>query len=87
MLGSLLASTASVMTVDGGIRQRSKFDNTRCTYNDRSYGVGASVGLAGGPITENLLALSYKYQELVSAQMSSVSTIQVPISSFKTKLI
>ena len=63
MLGSLMASAASATTVDGGIRQHSKFDNTRYTYNGRSYGVGASVGLVDGNITESLLALSYVYQE------------------------
>ena len=63
MLGSLLASAASATTVDGGIRQHPKFDNTRYTYNGRSYGVGASVGLADGPITKNPLALSYVFQE------------------------
>ncbi len=63
MLGSLVASAASATTVDGGIRQHPKFDNTRYTYNGRSYGVGASAGLADGSITENSLALSYLYQE------------------------
>lgn len=63
MLGSLLASAASATTVDGEIRQHPKFDNTRYTYNGRSYGVGASVGLADGPITKNPLALSYVFQE------------------------
>ena len=63
MLGSLLASAASATPVDGGIWQHPKLDNTRYTYNGRSYGVGASVGLADGPITENTLALSYMYQE------------------------
>lgn len=63
MLGSLLASAASATPVDGGIWQHPKLDNTRYTYNDRSYGVRASVGLADGPITEDTLALSYMYQE------------------------
>lgn len=63
MLGSLMASAASATTVDGGIRQHSKFDNTRYTYNGRSCGVGASLGLADGDVTDNLLALSYVYQE------------------------
>ncbi len=61
MLGSLVASAASATTVDGGIRQHPKFDNTRYTFNGRSYGVGASAGLADDSITENPLALSYMY--------------------------
>ena len=63
MLGSLLASAASATPVDGGIWQHPKLDHTRYTYNGRSYGVGPSVGLADGPVTENKLALSYIYQE------------------------
>ena len=63
MLGSLLASAASATPVDGGIWQHPKLDNTRYTYNGRSYGVGASVGLADSPITKNTLTLSYMYQE------------------------
>lgn len=63
MLGSLLASAASATTVDGGIRQHPKLDNTRYTYNGRSYGVGAPVGLVDDPITDNPLVLSYLYQE------------------------
>ena len=63
MLGSLLTSAASATTVDGGIRQHPKLDNTRYTYNGRSCGVGASVGLADDQITGNSLAVSYNYQE------------------------
>ena len=63
MLGSLIASAASATTVDGGVRQHPKFDNTRYTYNGRSYGVGASAGLADSPITDDPLALSYMFQE------------------------
>lgn len=63
MLGSLLASAASATTVDRGIRQHPKSDNTHYRYNGRSYGVEASVRLADGPITDNPLALSYEYQE------------------------
>ena len=63
MLGSLVASAASATTVDGGVRQHPKFDNTRYTYNGRSYGVGASAGLADSPIADDPLALSYMFQE------------------------
>ena len=63
MLGSLVASAASATTVDGGVRQHPKFDNTRYTYNGRSYGVGASAGLADSPIRDDPLALSYMFQE------------------------
>ena len=63
LLGSLLASAAPATTVDGGIRQHPKFDNTRYTYNGRSYGVGASAGFADDHITDDLEALSYKFQE------------------------
>lgn len=63
MLGSLVASAASATTVDGGVRQHTKFDNTRYTYNGRSYGVGASAGLADSSITDDPLALSYMFQE------------------------
>ena len=63
LLGSLLASAASATTVDGGVRKHAKFDNTRYTYNGRSFGVGASVGLTDSAISDNPLALSYSYQE------------------------
>ena len=63
MLGSLVASAASATTVDGGVRQHPKFDNTRYTYNGRSYGVGASAGLADTPMRDDPLALSYMFQE------------------------
>ena len=63
MLGSLVASAASATTVDGGVRQHPKFDNTRYTYNGRSYGVGASAGLADSLITDDPLVLSYMFQE------------------------
>ena len=63
LLGSLLASAASATTVDGGVRQHAKLDNTRYTYYGRSYGVGASVGLADESIAENSLAKIYFFQE------------------------
>ena len=63
MLGSLLASAASATTVDGSIRQTAKFDNSRYTYNGRSYGVGSIVGLTDNKIAANPLALSYSYLE------------------------
>lgn len=63
LLGSLLTSAATATTVDGGIRQHAKFDNTRYTYNGRSFGAGASAGLADDSISANLLALSYTYLE------------------------
>lgn len=63
LLGSLSLSAASATTVDGQIRQHPKFDNSRYTYNGRSYGVGSSVGLVDDVIASNPLALSYVYQE------------------------
>ena len=63
LLGSLLASGASATTVDGGVRQHAKLDNTRFTYYGRSYGVGASVGLADESVAKNSLAKSYSFQE------------------------
>ena len=63
MLGSLAASAASATTVDGGVRQHTEFDNTRYTYNGRSYGIGASAGLADSSIMDDPLALSYMFQE------------------------
>ena len=63
LLGSLLASGASATTVDGGVRQYAKLDNTRFTYYGRSYGVGASVGLADESVAVNSLAKSYSFQE------------------------
>ena len=63
MLGSLVASAASATVVGAGARQHPKIDNTRYTYNGRSYGVGASAGLADSPITDDPLTLSYVFQE------------------------
>ncbi|KAL9630412.1 MAG: hypothetical protein Q9164_006429, partial [Protoblastenia rupestris] len=63
LLGSLLASAASATTVDGRVREHAKFDNTRYTYNGRSFGAGASVGLSDSAISDNPLALSYSYRE------------------------
>ena len=85
MLGSLIASAASATTVDGGVRQHPKFDNTRYTYNGRSYGVGASAGLADSPITDDPLALSYMFQKMAFVQTSSVSIIQAQNLSLQMK--
>ncbi|KAK0510924.1 hypothetical protein JMJ35_006476 [Cladonia borealis] len=63
LLGSLLASGASATTVDGGVRQHAKLDNTRFTYYGRSYGVGASVGLVDESVAKNSLANGYSFQE------------------------
>ena len=63
LLGSLLASASSATTVDGGVRQHAKLDNTRFTYYGRSYGAGASVGLADESIAKSPLAESYFFQE------------------------
>lgn len=63
LLSSLLASAASATTVDGGVRQHSKLDNTLYTYYGRSYGVGASVGIADESIAEDPLAKIYYFQE------------------------
>ena len=63
LLGSLLASGSSASTVDGGVRRHAKLDNTRFTYYGRSYGAGASVGLADESVAKNSLAESYSFQE------------------------
>ena len=63
LLGSLLASASSATTVDGGVRQHAKQDNTRFTYYGRSYGAGASVGLVDESIAKSSLAQSYFFQE------------------------
>jgi hypothetical protein len=64
LLGDLLSSAASATPMDGGTRLHKKIDNTWFFFANRSYGVGASVGLSDHSILNNKLALSYKYYEL-----------------------
>ena len=85
MLGSLVASAASATTVDSGVRRHTKSDDSRYTYNGRSYGFGAPAGLADSSITDDPLALSYMFKKMASAQTSSVSIIQAQNLSFQAK--
>jgi hypothetical protein len=62
--GQLLANAASSTTTIGNQRQHAKFDNTKYTYDGRSYGVGSAVGLGDNSITNNSLAMRYTYQEV-----------------------
>ena len=60
--GSLLQSASSATTIDGSLRNHSKYDNTEYRYVGRSYGVGASVGLAVEPPSLSTLS-AYNYTE------------------------
>ena len=59
----LISSGSSATPPDNGPRLHQKLDNTGFTYVNRSYGVGASVGLLDRAVTTNNLALSYSYIE------------------------
>lgn len=64
LLGSLLASAASASPVDGGIRIHNKLDNTRYTYNGRSYSAGSSAGLLDQSVLDIPRATNYTYSEI-----------------------
>lgn len=63
-LGLLSQSLSTATTMDGSPRQHGKFDNTKFLYIGRSYGIGASVGLADDDILSNTITTGYKYQEV-----------------------
>jgi hypothetical protein len=62
-LGSLLFSASSATTIGNSIRQHVKFDYSRFTYHDRSFGIGASVGLMDDELLLDPLAMEYTFQE------------------------
>ena len=61
--GGLLSSASTATTIDGSVRNHTKLDNSGFVYEGRSYGVGASAGLADGNATHNANTVYYRYQE------------------------
>jgi hypothetical protein len=61
-LGSLLYSASGATTIDNSIRQHAKFDYSRFTYPDRSFGIGTSVGLMDDDLLDPF-ATEYTFQE------------------------
>ncbi|KAF2166611.1 hypothetical protein M409DRAFT_23245 [Zasmidium cellare ATCC 36951] len=61
--GSILQSIGTASTAPGVPRNHSKLDNSGYQYLDRSYGVGASVGLQAPPGTAGA-TISYNYTEM-----------------------
>lgn len=49
--------------MDGRVRQHAKIDNTRFSYNGRSYGAGSPVVLTDALISNDTLATGHSYQE------------------------
>jgi hypothetical protein len=87
--GMLLSNAAGATTFNGDQFQHAKFDNTKYTYNGRSYGVGAAVGLGDGIITSNTLATQYSYQEVgYSAQVTCIYNMSnaLTMAPFETYL-
>lgn len=81
LLGRVLAGASSASTVDRGVRVHSKMDRSRYSYIGRSYGIGASAGLADQDIENEKLALGYKYQEI--GYKASVQCIYNQTSDFR----
>ncbi|KAF7889153.1 hypothetical protein EAF00_009453 [Botryotinia globosa] len=69
-LGLLSQSLSTATTMDGSLRQHAKFDNSKYLYVGRSYGIGASVGLADDEILGDTIAAGYAYQEVGYAAMT-----------------
>lgn len=63
LIGPLLSSAASASSLGTKKQVHSKIDNTQFSYNGRSYGVGAPVGLMDQMISSNLQTAGYVYQE------------------------
>ncbi|KAI9650392.1 hypothetical protein NHQ30_000406 [Ciborinia camelliae] len=63
-LGLLSQSLSTATTMDGSPRQHVKFDNSKFLYVGRSYGIGASVGLADDDILSDSIAMGYTFQEV-----------------------
>jgi hypothetical protein len=79
--GALLSSGSDASTVDGSPRQHKKLDNTGMTYDGRSYGVGAAVGLDDDDILNDNLIVGYQYQE--PGYSTEVSCIYNTTSAFQ----
>ncbi|KAL0931886.1 uncharacterized protein CTRU02_212839 [Colletotrichum truncatum] len=62
-LSQLIASASSATTIDGTLQRQPKPDNTRFSYEGRSYGVGSSVGIQNGFKHESS-ARVYHFQEV-----------------------
>ena len=72
--GFLLNDGASASSQDGTPQLHKKNDNSNFTYSGRSFGVGASVGLALGPSYDPLSINKYNYTE--RGYMSEVTCSQ-----------
>ena len=59
----LTQALSTATTLDGSARQHVKYDNSNFVYVGRSFGAGASVGLADSMVQGDSLATSYRYQE------------------------
>ncbi|RAL58479.1 hypothetical protein DID88_005183 [Monilinia fructigena] len=62
--GLLSQSISTATTMDGSPRQHAKYDNSKFSYIGRSFGVGASVGLADDYIFDRSIVNGYKFQEV-----------------------
>lgn len=62
-LGQHLQAASTATAINGGTSLRKKLDFTSFNYVNRSYGVGASVGLMDDKTLNNPLALNYWYLE------------------------
>lgn len=80
LAGQLLSSASAATPPDNSERLHGKLDNSGFTYINRSYGVGASVGLLDQPIITNDLTVSYSYLE--DGYVPTVSCIYNQSSNF-----
>ncbi|CAD6441235.1 e6025a55-6e3b-4031-9693-cce8beea2fad [Sclerotinia trifoliorum] len=62
--GLLSQSISTATTMDGSARQHGKYDNSKFVYIGRSFGVGASVGLADDRIFGKSISTGYTFQEV-----------------------
>ncbi|TGO29924.1 hypothetical protein BPAE_0009g00190 [Botrytis paeoniae] len=62
--GLLSQSISTATSMDGSPRQHPKYDNSKFMYVGRSFGVGASVGLADGYVFDTSIVTGCTFQEL-----------------------
>ncbi|ESZ93556.1 hypothetical protein SBOR_6039 [Sclerotinia borealis F-4128] len=62
--GLLSQSLSTATTMDGSPRQHAKYDNSKFQYIGRSFGVGASIGLADDHILDNSIVTGYTFKEV-----------------------
>lgn len=82
--GALLSSAASATTIDGSLRNHSKFgDNSAYRYVGRSYGAGASVGLT---VQSPTISTLYGYNFTETGYLTTVKCVYNSSSQWEITL-